>query len=434
MPTAPYGAWPSPVSQLPWRPPRASATRSRGSATDGSTWWLERRPSDDGRTTLVRDGEDVTPPGRERAHPRARVRRRRLVAPRRHRLLLRVRRPAPLPPGPRRRAARRSRPSRRARRSMRYADGRVSPGRRAGRLRARDPRRGRRARERPGGAARRRLRRAAGARLRPRLLRLPAASAPTAPTLALDLLGPPQHAVGRHRAVGGAARRARRQARLVAGGRSESIWQPEWSPDGALHCVSDRSGWWNLYREGEQLTDEQAELGYPQWGFGGSTYAFLEGGDIACVRVRGRRGAALACCAPARAASRTSAFPTRPWATRTCAALGERVVYVAEGADRGGGRGELARGRGRARAVTPATRRSRPSGRPSRGRSSSRAPTGARRTPSGTRRRNPGYEGAAGRAAADDRAGPRRPDRPRDPRCSTRRSRSGRAAASAWWT
>ena len=35
---------------------------------------------------------------------------------------------------------------------------------------------------------------------------------------------------------------------LVAGGPDESIAQPEWSPDGVLHFVSDRSGWWNLYR------------------------------------------------------------------------------------------------------------------------------------------------------------------------------------------
>ena len=101
------------------------------------------------------------------------------------------------------------------------------------------------------------------------------------------------------------------EARLVAGGPAESIWQPEWSPDGALHYVSDRSGWWNLYREDEQLTAEKAELGYPQWGFGGSTYAFLDGGDIACLRVRPRASSGSACCAPARAAWRSSTCPTR---------------------------------------------------------------------------------------------------------------------------
>jgi hypothetical protein len=38
-------------------------------------------------------------------------------------------------------------------------------------------------------------------------------------------------------------------ARRVAGGPDESVFQPEWSPDGDLCFVSDRgSDWWNLYR------------------------------------------------------------------------------------------------------------------------------------------------------------------------------------------
>ena len=87
------------------------------------------------------------------------------------------------------------------------------------------------------------------------------------------------------------------QERLVAGGAEESVFQPEWGPEGRLHFVSDRDGWWNLYRAREpgaelsgeegalvQLTEEQADLGHPQWLFGGATYAFLAGGAIACVR------------------------------------------------------------------------------------------------------------------------------------------------------
>ena len=35
---------------------------------------------------------------------------------------------------------------------------------------------------------------------------------------------------------------------LIAGGPSESIYQPGWSPDGTLYYVSDRSGYWRLYR------------------------------------------------------------------------------------------------------------------------------------------------------------------------------------------
>jgi len=77
-------------------------------------------------------------------------------------------------------------------------------------------------------------------------------------------------------------------ATLVAGGSEESVFQPEWDRDGRLHFVADRGGWWNLYRdEGDevlQLTDEEADLAHPQWLFGGSTYAFLDDGAIACIR------------------------------------------------------------------------------------------------------------------------------------------------------
>ncbi len=74
---------------------------------------------------------------------------------------------------------------------------------------------------------------------------------------------------------------------LVAGGPDESIFQPAWSPGGALHFVSDRTGWWNLYRlwdgQVEALCPMEAEFGAPQWTFGESTYAFLPDGRIACL-------------------------------------------------------------------------------------------------------------------------------------------------------
>ena len=37
-------------------------------------------------------------------------------------------------------------------------------------------------------------------------------------------------------------------SRKIAGGRNESVLQPEWSPSGELYFVSDRNDWWNLYR------------------------------------------------------------------------------------------------------------------------------------------------------------------------------------------
>jgi dipeptidyl aminopeptidase/acylaminoacyl peptidase len=76
----------------------------------------------------------------------------------------------------------------------------------------------------------------------------------------------------------------------VAGGVGESIFQPEWSPDGVLYFVSDRTGWWNLHRwrDGrvEPLVEMEAEFGEPQWVFGISTYAFESAGRILCAYTR----------------------------------------------------------------------------------------------------------------------------------------------------
>jgi len=73
---------------------------------------------------------------------------------------------------------------------------------------------------------------------------------------------------------------------VVAGGTEESIFQPEWSPDGALYFVSDRTGWWNIYRrrdgEIEALHPMEAEFGQPQWAFRERTYAFESPKFIVC--------------------------------------------------------------------------------------------------------------------------------------------------------
>jgi len=71
---------------------------------------------------------------------------------------------------------------------------------------------------------------------------------------------------------------------VVAGARDESVIDVRWSRDGALHYASDRTGWWNLYREGEALTSlVGAEIGFPAWVFGMSRYVFLDDGRIVCV-------------------------------------------------------------------------------------------------------------------------------------------------------
>jgi len=35
----------------------------------------------------------------------------------------------------------------------------------------------------------------------------------------------------------------------VAGGKDESVSQPLWTPKNELLFISDRTGWWNIYRE-----------------------------------------------------------------------------------------------------------------------------------------------------------------------------------------
>lgn len=72
--------------------------------------------------------------------------------------------------------------------------------------------------------------------------------------------------------------------RLVAGGLSESITQPRYSPSGVLHYISDRTGWWNLYADdgqsGAPLAPKDCEFSGPDWVFGQSTYTFLADGTV----------------------------------------------------------------------------------------------------------------------------------------------------------
>ncbi|NER28913.1 MAG: S9 family peptidase [Symploca sp. SIO1C4] len=81
------------------------------------------------------------------------------------------------------------------------------------------------------------------------------------------------------------------EAECIAGGVAESIFKPEWSPDGILYFVSDRTGWWNLYRRRttgiEPLFPLSAEFGLPQWVFGMSTYGFESEHRLICTYSQG---------------------------------------------------------------------------------------------------------------------------------------------------
>ena len=85
-------------------------------------------------------------------------------------------------------------------------------------------------------------------------------------------------------AAGGALLRPRRAA--GGSGGEASIIEPHWGPDGALYCVADQSGWWNLQRlelEGGALTPlytAEAEFGQPMWSFSESSYGVLGDGRL----------------------------------------------------------------------------------------------------------------------------------------------------------
>ena len=78
--------------------------------------------------------------------------------------------------------------------------------------------------------------------------------------------------------------------RRVAGSDDESIFQPEWSPEGILTFVSDRNGWWNFYREKDgkvqSILPLEAEFGRAQWVLGMSTYGFVSETKLVCSYVQ----------------------------------------------------------------------------------------------------------------------------------------------------
>ncbi|MCW2676765.1 MAG: Peptidase, (Acylaminoacyl-peptidase) family, partial [Modestobacter sp.] len=85
---------------------------------------------------------------------------------------------------------------------------------------------------------------------------------------------------------------------VVAGGRSgavpESVVQPTWDADGTLWFLADRTDAWSLYRwrpggEPELVLDTGSDIAGPQWVFGQSRFTLL--GDGRVVLAYGRDGA-----------------------------------------------------------------------------------------------------------------------------------------------
>jgi dipeptidyl aminopeptidase/acylaminoacyl peptidase len=336
--TAPHGSWRSPISPATV----ARAGRRLGAAAlagDGAVWWAEGRPTEGGRVVLVRrapggEPEDVTPAG---VNARTRVHEYgggawRLLAPelvlfvdfadqRLHRQRL-GEQPVAITPEPAAPAG------------LRYADMRVTPdgltvvcvqevhgeGEAENRIVALPL---------DGSAEPRVL--ASGRDFysfpRPspdgRALAWTCWDHPNMPWDGTELWTAPLDAPD--------------QAQLIAGGPAESVFQPEWDADGRLHFVSDRDGWWNLYRVDDrapvQLTHEEADLAHPQWLFDGATYAFLEDGAIACVRTE-RASERLVLLDPGAEHVRELGLPFTSFGFPVLSAHGNRVAFTAAGPER----------------------------------------------------------------------------------------------------
>ncbi len=121
--------------------------------------------------------------------------------------------------------------------------------------------------------------------------------------------------------------------RHIAGGPAEAPQQPLFSPDGVLHFISDRSGWWNLYvwSDGEALPlcPLDAEFGQPLWQLGTETYRFLANGAILCTYIDDgiEQLARLE-------GGRLQAIPTPYAVTSLPAPCGDRLVLLGAAVDR----------------------------------------------------------------------------------------------------
>ncbi len=132
-------------------------------------------------------------------------------------------------------------------------------------------------------------------------------------------------------------------ARPLAAGAGESVFAPSWDSQDRLRFASDRDGWWNLYRTVvdfgapdaaedvppvEQLTAERADLGHPQWLFTMQTHAELEDGTIVVIRTE-EATERLAALDKAGGAVRDLGLPFTAFGAPSISARGGKVAFAA---------------------------------------------------------------------------------------------------------
>ncbi|MBW8794927.1 MAG: S9 family peptidase [Streptomyces sp.] len=136
--------------------------------------------------------------------------------------------------------------------------------------------------------------------------------------------------------------------RTVAGGPTEAVAQVEWSADDRLLYTSDRSGWWNLYRDDVALCPREEEFAGPLWRLGQNWFAPLANGLVAVLH--GRGAMTLGILDPETGELADAAGPWTEFSA-TLAAHGTRVIAVGAGPRTAHEVVELDTASGRARVV-----------------------------------------------------------------------------------
>jgi dipeptidyl aminopeptidase/acylaminoacyl peptidase len=124
--------------------------------------------------------------------------------------------------------------------------------------------------------------------------------------------------------------------RTLIGGPGESVLGPAWRDESNLYVVSDRTGWWNIYRIGvdggtpRPLHRSDEEFASPLWTLGGRPYVVLDDGRLAVLH--GRGGAALSILDPDTAELNVVDLPHTDWADDGLWSDGTIIAGVAGGA------------------------------------------------------------------------------------------------------
>jgi dipeptidyl aminopeptidase/acylaminoacyl peptidase len=118
----------------------------------------------------------------------------------------------------------------------------------------------------------------------------------------------------------------------VLGGEHESVLEPTWADSAHLYAISDRSGWWNLYRvdasggsEPTPLATRAEEFSGPLWQLGHHHYRALDDGKL--LVLHGSGGERLGLLDPANGALEDLELPYTHWHP-SIATNGRTVVGV----------------------------------------------------------------------------------------------------------